>query len=968
MTIPGSITPEKEYVIVAHYDAPIGNDPGADDNASGVATALEAMRILKNYRFESTIRFVATSGEETGLLGSNHYVGLAKSQGRNMVLVADLNMLGYPVIKDTTRIVAGSYERKSPFLDSLLLYNSRYSIGMKIDPYVDSLGEGDSYSFNFGGYETLHLSEGTSNEILLGNPYVSKPTDTADKLNQGMLFRSTLMTLSLVAELARPVTSPQTAWVWKTPYARWNDLRALAIINANVIFAVGDYGTIIKTTDGGRTWNQQTVGTTATLRSVSFTDLNKGVAVGDQGTILRTTNGGTSWSMQTPDPSVSFFGVSFNDVNTGAVVGTNGAFYQTYDGGVTWSQRILTSAMTIYAISFRDKNNGVFVGSLGAIFATTDGGAKWARQVSGIEAYDAVSLLGVGFADANNGVAVGEQGTILRTTNGGANWSYQQLSSRIVLHAVQFSDSKTGFAVGDGGVILMTTDGGITWNEQFNGSTSWYSDVRFADAQRGFVVGSDGMVVRTTDGGTTWTYSVGGPRIALYGVHFTSPTVGVVVGYLGGIYRTIDGGVSWEAQLSGTTNHLRGVDFPNANIGITVGDFGAILRTTDGGVTWTDVSIVPTKTSTLMLTAVSFPTSAAGLIVGRQDSLQGTVMLTRSIILRSTDAGLHWARVTSPLPNNRELYGVTFGGLTTVTAVGDTGLIIRSTNSGLTWSAQSGVADAETGRFTSPTNRLDGVSFAGPLQGFVVGDGGITLSTADGGSHWINQNSGTAANLAAVSTINGVNVLAVGALGSILTSVDAGTTWVGVSTGVTRNLNAIHFLDIDRGTIVGDAGVVLRTALASTTGIVQWSVPASIATGFALEQNYPNPFNPATTINYQLAAIGQVSLRVYDILGREVVTLVDGVKSPGRVQHPMGDEEPSQRHLSLQVERRRFSRHEKNDPAEMIENKTSGLLRDRRLPPVFACALIVLVAIGTCLVACNQPFDPRAPLDQQLVV
>jgi flagellar hook assembly protein FlgD len=49
-----------------------------------------------------------------------------------------------------------------------------------------------------------------------------------------------------------------------------------------------------------------------------------------------------------------------------------------------------------------------------------------------------------------------------------------------------------------------------------------------------------------------------------------------------------------------------------------------------------------------------------------------------------------------------------------------------------------------------------------------------------------------------------------------------------------------------------------------------------------LEQNYPNPFNPATTIAYELASSGEVSLRIYDILGREIRTLVSGQQEEGR--------------------------------------------------------------------------------------
>jgi hypothetical protein len=50
---------------------------------------------------------------------------------------------------------------------------------------------------------------------------------------------------------------------------------------------------------------------------------------------------------------------------------------------------------------------------------------------------------------------------------------------------------------------------------------------------------------------------------------------------------------------------------------------------------------------------------------------------------------------------------------------------------------------------------------------------------------------------------------------------------------------------------------------------------------FSLTQNFPNPFNPSTRINYQLPTINHVTLKVFDILGREVATLVNEVNRPG---------------------------------------------------------------------------------------
>ncbi|MBU1423158.1 MAG: hypothetical protein KKG06_08270, partial [Bacteroidetes bacterium] len=82
--------------------------------------------------------------------------------------------------------------------------------------------------------------------------------------------------------------------------------------DANTGTAVGHYGTILRTTNGGALWTTQTSGTTAWLLSVSFTDANTGTAVGSGGTILRTTDGGALWTSQTSGTTNSLRGVFFH--------------------------------------------------------------------------------------------------------------------------------------------------------------------------------------------------------------------------------------------------------------------------------------------------------------------------------------------------------------------------------------------------------------------------------------------------------------------------------------------------------------------------------------------------------------------------------------------------------------------------------------------------------------------------------
>jgi photosystem II stability/assembly factor-like uncharacterized protein len=322
------------------------------------------------------------------------------------------------------------------------------------------------------------------------------------------------------------------------------------------------------------------------------------------------------------------------------------------------------------------------------------------------------------------------------------------------------------------------------------------------------------------------------------------------------------------------------VAFPDQSNGIAVGDFGTILRTSDGGTTWIDQTIAPSA-SAMFLSSLAFGSPSVGIVVGRLDSTLSTRTLTRSLILRTVDGGKNWRRIEPPQPNDRPLRGISFGGLTVATAVGDSGLILRSTDSGISWFAQSGIPDPETRIVPPPKYQLNAVSFAGPQIGISVGEGGSIMRTTDGGKTWSVVVSGTTANLFGVSTPNGINAIAVGSGGTALVSVDGGGSWDAQLIETNLDLFAVHFLDEDRGTIVGNLGIVFRTSLASTPTIVLPNDRTVSLKEFELAQNYPNPFNGATTISFRLSTSQPVTLRIHDVLGREVATLMHEVKPPG---------------------------------------------------------------------------------------
>ncbi|MDI6765472.1 MAG: YCF48-related protein [Bacteroidota bacterium] len=208
--IPGTVSPEKECIIVAHYDSysnqPYVAAPGANDNGTGTAAVMEAARLCKNYQFENTIKFLAVSGEELGMFGSDYYAFKARDEGRNIIVVVNGDMIGYPTTSDTSRLIVGSYQTLNRLVDSAIVYNQRYNIGLNLDAIIDNTGASDYGPFALAGYDALDIAEGTPEEIWGGaDPYYHTVNDTYDKLYPSLIQKGAQLMLASVAELAKTV-------------------------------------------------------------------------------------------------------------------------------------------------------------------------------------------------------------------------------------------------------------------------------------------------------------------------------------------------------------------------------------------------------------------------------------------------------------------------------------------------------------------------------------------------------------------------------------------------------------------------------------------------------------------------------------------------------------------------------------------------------------------------------------------
>jgi hypothetical protein len=202
----GVTYPDDIYIICAHYDSTSPSAtrgtlaPGADDNASGTASVLEAARVLAPFPLDFTVRFIAFSAEEWGLYGSRAHASAARAAGERILGVINLDMIAYAdaAPEDLEYIV----NEDSAWLAELFLAAGGHYAALAGRKTVDaSIIYSDHSPFWDQGYPALLAIE----DYPLNNPYYHQTSDTLDKLDAGFFTSATRASVGLLAELAQPV-------------------------------------------------------------------------------------------------------------------------------------------------------------------------------------------------------------------------------------------------------------------------------------------------------------------------------------------------------------------------------------------------------------------------------------------------------------------------------------------------------------------------------------------------------------------------------------------------------------------------------------------------------------------------------------------------------------------------------------------------------------------------------------------
>jgi photosystem II stability/assembly factor-like uncharacterized protein len=235
------------------------------------------------------------------------------------------------------------------------------------------------------------------------------------------------------------------------------------------IVAVGDHGVVLLSDDDGKSYRQaRSVPVSSTLTAVSFVDASTGWAVGHWGAILKTGDGGESWQLQRSDDKVDqpLFSLYFKNPQEGWAVGLWSLMLHTSDGGATWSSIRLPpppgakkADRNLYAV-FADAKGALFVAcEQGRVIRSADGGNTWNYVETG---YAGSFWSGVALQDGALLVG-GLRGTIYRSADGGDSWQASKTSFKSSVTAMLQQPDKSVVAVGLDGVTLHSVDDGLSF-------------------------------------------------------------------------------------------------------------------------------------------------------------------------------------------------------------------------------------------------------------------------------------------------------------------------------------------------------------------------------------------------------------------------------------------------------------------------------------------------------------------------
>jgi len=617
---------------------------------------------------------------------------------------------------------------------------------------------------------------------------------------------------------------------------------------ASAMWNIGPY----KSTDNGETWFSIKNGLTPASQYCPMNispngDLFVAGTLNSDNYFYRSTDAGESWTVSLNSAGWSIFCISF-DQDSNIYVATYSGIYKSTDNGENWTPYGTFTGRAV-AIAVNDSGH-VFVGDYGIFYRSTDDGVSWAQLAVGGGTTIAINNYGHLFVGCSG------NGGILRSTNNGDSWTYVYPA-----YTIQIQEASTVlidvnddiyFPTYDGKGVIKSTDNGDTWTEMNNNLGYKYLRVVSKNSSGDYFTAGDYAIYKSMDNCASW-HSVGLNICSVKKIAINSDDHIFTAEW--GVNHSTDLGQTWETINNGLTNldsrtfliKDDGTIFCGA--GFSNSDQGVIFRSSDNGYNWVRADTGIAWSTHLNAMAVDI---TGNIYAGAYDG-----------VYKSTNNGDSWVNIG----------GVGGAKALAFNSLGD--LFLASYGGGF-WKLPEG-----------DTTWVDLTSNIGSNYIFTlfIGSNDYIYTdqkrSTDNGHTWTNYSVSefvySVAENSAGHLFFGTNSYGQG----IYRSTDYGDNWELISNGLPSPVLDINSLAVDSEDYLyaGTGGKSLFKTTTSTVTSVENIVFKT--TSFTLEQNYPNPFNPSTKISWQSPVDVHQTIKVFDVLGNEIATLVDEYKPAG---------------------------------------------------------------------------------------
>jgi len=297
-------------------------------------------------------------------------------------------------------------------------------------------------------------------------------------------------------------------------------------------------------------WIPYSTGVGFSLFSVDFYDDDLltyndqlGLAVGEGGTVLRTTDAGEEWTLVYQNLNIWLNDVKWATPTVAYAAGMGGVIVKTVDAGITWTvlRPFDTPMHTFRGIGIAGWNTPdhvFFVGYAGTFFETTNGGASFIERTDIPYTMHSIDFAH-NFTTNGRGIITGTGGLAWNTTSGGALWVQRNTNRYDYLNDVIFVNDDEALVCGNNGTVLNSTNWGRTWTviPQFTTQHLRSIDFNFSGVNKVVTVcGDNGTVYTSTNSGSAWTWNNASPVGEIrhfYGVCLNGPQRGTIVGQIG---------------------------------------------------------------------------------------------------------------------------------------------------------------------------------------------------------------------------------------------------------------------------------------------------------------------------------------------------------------------------------------------------------------------------------------------------